>query len=110
MRIDNVLTLHLTPRTDARDYYAIEERVAAIPGVAAAGFTQLVLFHVRDRNNHVERRQCPRPDYPVAVVLLFDYRSDYPLDTDAVAPHYYRYFLTFLVEHCRSHRLRVFRS
>jgi predicted permease len=39
---DNVLTLHLTPRTDGQDYYAIEERVAALPGVHSAGFTQLV--------------------------------------------------------------------
>ena len=42
MRTDNVLTLHLTPRTSARDYYAIEARVAQLPGVTAAGFTQLV--------------------------------------------------------------------
>jgi predicted permease len=39
---DNVLTLHLTPRTNAQDYYAIEQRVAAVPGVRGAGFTQLV--------------------------------------------------------------------
>ena len=39
---DNVVTLHLTPRTDARDYYAIEQRVAALSGVRGAGFTQLV--------------------------------------------------------------------
>ena len=39
---DNVLTLHLTPRTEAQDYYAIEQRVAALPRVRAAGFTQLV--------------------------------------------------------------------
>ena len=38
----NVLTLHVTPRTTAQDYYAIEERVAQLPGVRAAGFTQLV--------------------------------------------------------------------
>jgi predicted permease len=55
---DNVLTLHLTPRADAQDYYAIEQRVAALPRVRAAGFTQLVPlqnwgweadFHVRGR-------------------------------------------------------------
>jgi len=39
---DNVLTAHLTPRTSADDYYAIEARVAQQPGVRAAGFTQLV--------------------------------------------------------------------
>jgi putative ABC transport system permease protein len=38
----NVLTLHVTPRTTAQDYYEIEERVAQLPGVRAAGFTQLV--------------------------------------------------------------------
>lgn len=38
----NVLTLHLTPRAPARDYYAIEQRVAQLPGVLGAGFTQLV--------------------------------------------------------------------
>ncbi len=39
---ENVLTLHLTPRAAAGDYYAIEERVAQLPGVVSAGFTQLV--------------------------------------------------------------------
>jgi len=39
---DNVITLHLTPRTTAEDYYAIEDRVAQLPGVRAAGFTQLI--------------------------------------------------------------------
>jgi putative ABC transport system permease protein len=38
----NILTLHLTPRADAQDYYAIEQRVAQLPGVVSAGFTQLV--------------------------------------------------------------------
>jgi hypothetical protein len=37
----NVLSVHITPRTTAANYYAIEQRVAAIPGVHAAGFTQL---------------------------------------------------------------------
>ena len=39
---DNVLTLHLTPRAEAQDYYAIERRVAALPRVRGAGLTQLV--------------------------------------------------------------------
>jgi predicted permease len=39
---DNVLTLHLTPRTQAEDYYRIEQRVAALNGVRGAGLTQLV--------------------------------------------------------------------
>ena len=42
MAIDNVLALHLTPRAPAADYYAIERRVAGLPGVQAAGVTQLV--------------------------------------------------------------------
>ncbi|HKH73700.1 MAG TPA: ABC transporter permease [Vicinamibacterales bacterium] len=39
---ENVLTLHLTPRTQAADYYGIEQRVAALSGVRGAGLTQLV--------------------------------------------------------------------
>jgi predicted permease len=39
---DNVLTLHLTPRTQAGDYYSIEQRVAALTGVRGAGLTQLI--------------------------------------------------------------------
>ena len=39
---DNVITFHLTPRAHAADYYAIEQRVAQLPGVLAAGFIQLV--------------------------------------------------------------------
>jgi putative ABC transport system permease protein len=42
MATENVIALHLTPRASAADYYAIEERVAGLPGVLAAGFTQLV--------------------------------------------------------------------
>jgi putative ABC transport system permease protein len=37
-----VVTLHLTPRAPAAEYYAIEDRVRQLPGVRAAGFTQLV--------------------------------------------------------------------
>jgi predicted permease len=42
MTTENVLTLHLTPRATAPEYYAIEERVQQLPGVRAAGVTQLV--------------------------------------------------------------------
>ncbi|MBI1876150.1 MAG: ABC transporter permease, partial [Acidobacteria bacterium] len=42
----NVVTFHIgqrmTPRTDTRQYYEIAERVAQLPGVRAAGFTQLL--------------------------------------------------------------------
>jgi len=37
----NVLSVHITPRTTAANYSAIEQRVATIPGVHAAGFIQL---------------------------------------------------------------------
>lgn len=39
---DHVAILHLTPRVTAADYQAIEERVAQVPGVRAAGFIQMV--------------------------------------------------------------------
>jgi predicted permease len=39
---ENVLSLHVAPRAAAHDYYAIEQRVAALPGVRAAGFIQLM--------------------------------------------------------------------
>ncbi len=42
MVIENVVSLHLTPRAPATDYYAIEERVRHLPGVLSAGFTQLL--------------------------------------------------------------------
>jgi predicted permease len=42
MVTEDVLALHVTPRTSAQDYYAIESRVAQLPGVKAAGFIQLV--------------------------------------------------------------------
>ena len=42
MSTENVLALHVTPRATAQDYYAIEQRVSALPGVRGAGFIQLV--------------------------------------------------------------------
>jgi putative ABC transport system permease protein len=46
MTTSNVVTFHLghrmTPRTDTRQYYEIADRVAALPGVRAAGFTQML--------------------------------------------------------------------
>jgi predicted permease len=42
MNTENVITLHLTPRVADHDYYAIEERVNALPGVRAAGLIQMV--------------------------------------------------------------------
>ena len=41
METRNALSVHITPRTSAGTYYAIEERVRQVPGVHAAGFTQL---------------------------------------------------------------------
>ncbi len=40
--VENVVVLHLTPRTTPADYRAIEERVAALAGARAAGFIQFV--------------------------------------------------------------------
>ncbi len=42
MATANVLVLHLSPRVPVEEYYAIEERVTQLPGVAGAGFIQLV--------------------------------------------------------------------
>jgi predicted permease len=42
MVTDSVLTVHLTPRIPDGDYFALAERVAQLPGVRAAGFTQMV--------------------------------------------------------------------
>ena len=42
MATANVLVLHLSPRVPVEEYYAIEERVSHLPGVAGAGFIQLV--------------------------------------------------------------------
>ena len=42
MATANVLVLHLSPRVPVEEYYAIEERVRQLPGVAGAGFIQLV--------------------------------------------------------------------
>ncbi len=46
MSTSNVLTFHLgqrmTPGTDVRQFYDIAERVGRLPGVRAAGFTQLL--------------------------------------------------------------------
>ena len=46
MAPDSVLTVHvgqrMTPRTDPQSFYAIADRVAQLPGVRAAGFTQLL--------------------------------------------------------------------
>jgi predicted permease len=42
MTTENVVSLHVTPRTAPQDYYAIERAVAQRPGVQAAGFVQMV--------------------------------------------------------------------
>jgi predicted permease len=46
MRTANVLTLHLghqmTPQTDVRQFYEIARRARELPGVRAAGFTQVL--------------------------------------------------------------------
>jgi putative ABC transport system permease protein len=42
MVTDRVITIHMTPRLPDADYFAIENRVAQLPGVSAAGFIQMV--------------------------------------------------------------------
>ncbi len=42
MVTDSVMTVHMTPRIPDGDYFAIADRVAQLPGVRAAGFTQMV--------------------------------------------------------------------
>jgi len=42
MDTDSVMTVHLTPRIPDADYFAMAERVAQLPGVRAAGFTQML--------------------------------------------------------------------
>jgi len=39
---DRVLTIHLTLRPTDRDFSAIEQRVASVPGVESAGFVQML--------------------------------------------------------------------
>ena len=66
MVTENVAVLHLTPRTEAGDYYAIEDRVRQLPGVVGAGFIQLVPlqnwgwfadFHIRGRDAAIGERR-----------------------------------------------------
>ena len=66
MVTENVITLHVTPRAPAQDYYAIEARVSQVPGVRAAGFTQLVPLQNWGWSGDFEIRGRPRPDRPVA--------------------------------------------
>jgi predicted permease len=40
--IDNVITLHITPRLDESQYYRLEERIAQLPGVESAGLVHMV--------------------------------------------------------------------
>ena len=42
MVTDSVITVHLTPRIPDADYFAMADRVAQLPGVRAAGFTQML--------------------------------------------------------------------
>ena len=61
---ENVVTIHMTPRAEDEHYFRIEQRVRQLPGVAAAGFIQLVplqnwgwvgTFHVSGRAPDAER-------------------------------------------------------
>jgi putative ABC transport system permease protein len=66
MITERVRSLHLTPRAPARDYYAIEDRVAHLPGVAAAGFTQLVPLQNWGWEADFTIRGRPREGRPIA--------------------------------------------
>jgi putative ABC transport system permease protein len=68
---DNVLTLHITPRLDESQYYRLEERIAQLPGVDAAGLVHMVplqnwggigTFQVRGRAPATSVAQLPTAD------------------------------------------------
>jgi predicted permease len=60
----NVITLHLTPRVADHDYFAIEARVAALPGVRAAGFIQMVPLQNWDWLGDFHITGTPRENRP----------------------------------------------
>ena len=64
MITSNVITLHLTPRVPDHDYFAIEERVAALPGVRAAGFIQMVPLQNWDWLGDLHITGTPRENRP----------------------------------------------
>jgi putative ABC transport system permease protein len=66
MIIENVITLHLTPRVPNHDYYAIEERVARLPGVRAAGLIQMVPLQNWDWIGDFNISGTPREERPKA--------------------------------------------
>ena len=66
MSTANVLSLHITPRTNASEYYAIEQGVAQIPGVYAAGFTQLTPLQNWGWEAVFAIRSRPSEDRPTA--------------------------------------------
>ena len=59
-----MITLHLTPRVPDHDYYAIEERVAELPGVRAAGFIQMVPLQNWDWLGDFHVTGTPRENRP----------------------------------------------
>ena len=64
MVTDNVITLHLTPRLPDADYLAIENRVAELPGVSAAGFIQMVPLQNWGWIGDIHITGRPREDRP----------------------------------------------
>ncbi|HXW04797.1 MAG TPA: ABC transporter permease [Vicinamibacterales bacterium] len=66
MNTENVLTLHLTPRTTAHEYQEIETRVSRLPGVRTAGLAQLVPLQNWGWTGDFAIRNQPRQDRPVA--------------------------------------------
>jgi predicted permease len=85
----NVVTLHLgqrtTPRTEARPYYDIADRVARISGVNAAGFTQaLPLQNWGWTANTIDLTRAGRPPLEAPAPFLIELRYVTPGYFDAL--------------------------
>jgi putative ABC transport system permease protein len=68
MITEHVRSLHVTPRAPAAEYYAIEQRVSRLPGVVAAGFTQLVPLQNWGWEADFTIRGRPREGRPIAAL------------------------------------------
>jgi predicted permease len=85
MVTSNVVTFHLghrmSPRTDVRRFYEIADRVAQLPGVQAAGFTQMVPLQnwgwTSNSDSFIRRGRPPLPP-PV-----------FPIELRYVTPGYF---------------------
>ena len=64
MVTDGVMTLHMSPRIPDSEYFAIEARVAQLPGVTGAGFVQLVPLQNWDWVGDIHFAGRPREERP----------------------------------------------